>query len=57
MAVTSSVNFNFELAHHSTLKTKDGNDGVIISVSSLDQLRKNLDSAEKRPLPEEVPSV
>jgi len=57
VAVTSSVNFNFELAHHSTLKTKDGNDGVIISVSSLDQLRKNLDSAEKRPLPEEVPSV
>ncbi|KAI5811360.1 putative aflatoxin b1 aldehyde reductase-like protein [Peziza echinospora] len=42
--------------HHSALKTraKGGNDGVIIGVSSFDQLKSNLDDLEKGPLPEEV---
>ncbi|RPA93619.1 Aldo/keto reductase [Choiromyces venosus 120613-1] len=45
------------LVHHSALKIKDGNDGIIIGVSSLDQLKQNLDAAEKGPLPEEVVEV
>ncbi|KAI0133989.1 aflatoxin B1 aldehyde reductase member 3 [Xylariales sp. AK1849] len=41
--------------HHSGLNIKDGgNDGVIIGISSLDQLEANLDNLEKGPLPEEV---
>jgi len=36
------------------LKVKDGNDGVIIGVSSLEQLDQNLKDCEKGPLPEEV---
>jgi aflatoxin B1 aldehyde reductase len=36
------------------LNIKDGNDGVIIGVSSLDQLDQNLKACEKSPLPEEV---
>ncbi|KAK0762480.1 hypothetical protein N5P37_005296 [Trichoderma harzianum] len=40
--------------HHSGLKIKDGNDGIIIGVSSIAQLENNLDNAEKGPLPEEV---
>lgn len=40
--------------HHSALKTMNGNDGIIIGVSNLDQLKGNLDDLEKGPLPEEV---
>ncbi|KKP04146.1 aldo/keto reductase [Trichoderma harzianum] len=40
--------------HHSGLKIKDGNDGIIIGVSSIAQLENNLDNVEKGPLPEEV---
>jgi len=42
------------VVHHSALKIKDGNDGVIIGVSSLDQLKANLEFLERGPLPEEV---
>ncbi|KAH8698519.1 putative aflatoxin B1-aldehyde reductase GliO-like protein [Talaromyces proteolyticus] len=40
--------------HHSALKIKDGNDGVIIGVSSFDQLKSNLADLEKGPLPQDV---
>ncbi|KAI9846537.1 MAG: hypothetical protein M1837_003958 [Sclerophora amabilis] len=41
--------------HHSDLNvTGGGNDGVIIGVSSLDQLKGNLANLEKGPLPDEV---
>ncbi|WDK19755.1 aldo/keto reductase [Colletotrichum graminicola] len=40
--------------HHSALKIKDGNDGIIIGISSVQQLENNLDHLEKGPLPEEV---
>ncbi|TVY40643.1 Aflatoxin B1 aldehyde reductase member [Lachnellula occidentalis] len=40
--------------HHSALNIKDGNDGVIIGVSSVDQLDQNLKDLESGPLPEEV---
>ncbi|KAL6892453.1 NADP-dependent oxidoreductase domain-containing protein [Trichoderma longibrachiatum] len=40
--------------HHSALKVKDGNDGVIVGVSSVQQLEQNLTDLEKGPLPEEV---
>lgn len=42
------------LVHHSQLKVKDGNDGVVIGISSLNQLKHNLDELEKEPLPNEV---
>ncbi|KAK4151395.1 NADP-dependent oxidoreductase domain-containing protein [Chaetomidium leptoderma] len=42
------------VVHHSALKIKDGNDGVIIGVSSIEQLDANLTNLEKGPLPEEV---
>ena len=40
--------------HHSGLKIKDGNDGIIIGVSSLKQLTENLRDLEKGPLPQDV---
>ncbi|GKT44790.1 aflatoxin B1 aldehyde reductase member 2 [Colletotrichum spaethianum] len=40
--------------HHSGLKIKDGNDGIIIGISSVQQLEDNLNHLEKGPLPEEV---
>ncbi len=40
--------------HHSQLKIKDGNDGIIIGLSSLAQLEENLTALEKGPLPDEV---
>ena len=40
--------------HHSKLKVTDGNDGVVIGVSSLSQLKMNLTELEKGPLPDEV---
>jgi aflatoxin B1 aldehyde reductase len=42
------------VVNHSALNIKDGNDGVIIGVSSLSQLDQNLKDCEKGPLPEEV---
>lgn len=42
------------VVHHSALKIKDGRDGVIIGVSSFEQLKSNLTDLEKGPLPEEV---
>lgn len=43
------------LTHHSQLNIKDGgNDGIIIGVSSQQQLEQNLKDLEKGPLPEEV---
>ncbi|KAK1756763.1 NADP-dependent oxidoreductase domain-containing protein [Echria macrotheca] len=42
------------VVHHSQLKVKDGNDGIIIGVSSLQQLEGNLRDLEKGPLPDEV---
>ncbi|KAL9050407.1 MAG: hypothetical protein Q9162_006655 [Coniocarpon cinnabarinum] len=43
--------------HHSALRTMDGNDGIIIGVSNLDQLKADLDDLEKGPLPDEVVSA
>lgn len=40
------------MVHHSALKVKDGNDGIIIGVSSREQLEDNLNHLEKGPLPE-----
>lgn len=40
--------------HHSTLKVMDGTDGIIIGVSSLQQLDDNLTNLEKGPLPDDV---
>lgn len=42
------------MVHHSALKIKDGNDGIIVGVSSVQQLEDNLTNLEKGPLPEEV---
>ncbi len=42
------------LVHHSKLRVSDGKDGVIIGVSSMKQLRENLEDLEKGPLPEKV---
>lgn len=43
--------------HHSKLKVLDGNDGIVIGVSSLSQLKDNLDHVEKGALPEEMVEV
>ena len=44
--------------HHSALKMQEGGrDGVIIGVSSLDQLKSNLADLEKGPLPDDVIKV
>ncbi|KAK5129662.1 hypothetical protein LTR08_002987 [Meristemomyces frigidus] len=46
------------LTHHSELNIKDGgNDGVIIGISSEEQLVQNLKDLEKGPLPEAVVKV
>ncbi|KAL3496511.1 NADP-dependent oxidoreductase domain-containing protein [Aspergillus germanicus] len=43
------------IRHHSQLRMgADGNDGVVIGVSSLAQLESNLEDLEKGPLPEDV---
>jgi aflatoxin B1 aldehyde reductase len=42
------------VANHSALNIKDGNDGIIIGVSNIDQLDQNLKGCEGGPLPEEV---
>jgi aflatoxin B1 aldehyde reductase len=40
--------------HHSKLKIKDGNDGIIIGISNVAQLEDNLNQLEKGPLPDDV---
>ncbi|KAK4121236.1 Aldo/keto reductase [Parathielavia appendiculata] len=42
------------VVHHSALKVKDGNDGIIIGVSRIEQLDQNLTHLEKGPLPDDV---
>lgn len=42
------------VANHSALNFKDGNDGIIIGVSSEAQLEENLKDCEKGSLPQEV---
>ncbi|KAF4550373.1 Aldo-keto reductase-like protein 12 [Elsinoe fawcettii] len=42
------------LVHHSQLEVKDGNDGVVLGISSFSQLQVNLDALEAGPLPSEV---
>ncbi|KAI9838379.1 MAG: hypothetical protein M1819_005647 [Sarea resinae] len=42
------------VVHHSALKIKDGNDGILIGVSSFTHLQSNLADLEKGPLPAEV---
>jgi aflatoxin B1 aldehyde reductase len=42
------------VVHHSKLNITNGNDGILIGVSSVEQLEQNLDNLEKGPLPEEV---
>ncbi|KAL2158269.1 hypothetical protein VTH06DRAFT_4590 [Thermothelomyces fergusii] len=42
------------IVHHSALRIRDGNDGVLVGVSRLDQLDENLTHLEKGPLPDEV---
>ncbi|ORX34237.1 NADP-dependent oxidoreductase domain-containing protein [Kockovaella imperatae] len=43
--------------HHSKLHIDNGKDGIIIGVSSVDQLESNIKDLEKGPLPEEVVQV
>jgi aflatoxin B1 aldehyde reductase len=45
------------LLHHSQLNILTGNDGIVIGISSLEQLVNNLQHLEKGPLPEEVVQV
>ncbi len=40
--------------HHSKLRVIDGNDGIVVGVSSMSQLKINLTDLEKGPLPEDV---
>lgn len=42
------------IVHHSKLRVMDGNDGVLIGVSSLAHLDENIDDLEKGPLPADV---
>lgn len=42
------------MVHHSGLKIRDGNDGIIVGVSSVEQLENNMDNLEKGPLPDDV---
>ncbi|KAG5999603.1 hypothetical protein E4U54_001759 [Claviceps lovelessii] len=42
------------MVHHSKLNVLNGHDGILIGVSSVEQLKENLDHLEKGPLPEEV---
>lgn len=45
------------VVNHSRLDIKGGKDGILIGVSSLQQLKGNLADLEKGPLPEEVVKV
>ncbi|KAI0454967.1 aflatoxin B1 aldehyde reductase member 2 [Xylaria acuta] len=40
--------------HHSALRVTNGGDGILIGISSYDQLDGNLDALEKGPLPDDV---
>ncbi|KAH8658483.1 putative aflatoxin b1 aldehyde reductase-like protein [Xylariales sp. PMI_506] len=42
------------LVHHSALNVVNGTDGIIIGVSSIEQLDQNLEGCQRGPLPEEV---
>jgi aflatoxin B1 aldehyde reductase len=42
------------MLHHSKLKIKDGNDGIILGMSNVKQLEENLELLEKGPLPDDV---
>lgn len=42
------------MLHHSKLKIKDGNDGIILGMSNVKQLEENLELLEKGALPDEV---
>ncbi|GKU01155.1 oxidoreductase [Fusarium langsethiae] len=42
------------MVHHSKLKIKDGNDGIILGMSRVEQLEENLELLEKGPLPDDV---
>ena len=42
------------VVNHSALNIKDGSDGIIIGVSSVQQLDQNLKDCEKGPLPDDV---
>lgn len=42
------------LRHHSALNMDGGDDGVIVGVSSFEQLKSNLADLEKGPLPQDV---
>jgi aflatoxin B1 aldehyde reductase len=42
------------LVHNSKLDIKSGQDGILMGVSSLEQLTQNLKDVEKGPLPDEV---
>ncbi|OAQ99170.1 hypothetical protein LLEC1_07151 [Akanthomyces lecanii] len=42
------------MVHHSGLRVVGGNDGIIVGVSSVEQLENNLDNVEKGPLPKDV---
>ncbi|KAF4457152.1 potassium channel beta subunit [Fusarium albosuccineum] len=42
------------MVHHSKLRITNGNDGIIIGISNVQQLENNLDNVEKGPLPDEV---
>ena len=45
------------IVHHSKLRFKDGNDGILIGGSSLKQIEDNIDYLEKGPLPDELVDV
>ncbi|KAI1081519.1 aflatoxin B1 aldehyde reductase member 2 [Whalleya microplaca] len=42
------------VVHHSKLNIKGGTDGILIGISSYEQLEGNLDALEKGPLPDDV---
>lgn len=45
------------LMHHSAIRIKNGNDGMILGVSKVEHLRENLSYLESRPLSDEVVKV
>lgn len=42
------------LVHHSALRVKNGNDGIIVGVSKIEHLHENLSYLDGGPLPDEV---
>jgi aflatoxin B1 aldehyde reductase len=45
------------MVHHSALNMVEGNDGVVIGASTVEQLKGSLTDLEKGPLPKEVLDV